>query len=127
MVSVVETPGKPAIEVEGDDTQEVKVFAHDIFPPAVPTGLQAVFSGPGQEPFIDLIWAPVTDADLAGYNVYRHEAGAAGVKLNSEPVKAPAFRDMQVVSGKTYFYSVSAVDLRGNESARSEEAGETVP
>ncbi|MGA8621716.1 MAG: hypothetical protein WB660_24735 [Candidatus Sulfotelmatobacter sp.] len=127
VVSVMEKPGKPTIEVEGDDTPEVKVFAHDIFPPAVPAGLQAVFSGPGQQPFIDLIWAPVTDADLAGCNIYRHEAGGAAVKLNSEPVKAPAFRDMQVVSGKTYFYSVSAVDLRGNESARSEEASETVP
>src|ERR1700722_8342960 len=121
VVSVVETAGKAAAEVEGDDTPEVKVLAHDIFPPAVPTGLQAVFSGVGQQAFIDLIWAPVTDADLEGYNVYRHEAGAAAVKLNSEPVKAPAYRDAQVVEGKTYFYSVSAVDERGNESARSEE------
>jgi len=42
-------------------------------------------------------------------------------------VKIPAFRDSQIISGKTYFYSVSAVDLRGNESARSEEASESVP
>jgi hypothetical protein len=127
VVSVVGAKGKPAIEVEGDDTPEVKVFAHDVFPPAVPAGLQAVFSGPGHQPFIDLIWAPVPDADLDGYNIYRHEAGGAAVKLNSDPVKTPAFRDMQVVSGKSYFYSVSALDLRGNESARSEEASEAVP
>ena len=113
--------------MEGDDTPEVKVFAHDIFPPAVPAGLQAVFSGPGQQAFIDLIWAPVADADLEGYNLYRHEEGAAAVKLNSEPVKTPAYRDAQVMAGKTYFYSVSAVDQRGNESARSEEASERVP
>lgn len=127
VVSVVENSGKPTVEVEGDDTPEVKVFAHDVFPPGVPAGLQAVFSGPGQQPFIDLIWAPVPDGDLAGYNIYRHEEGGAAVRVNSEPVKTPAFRDMQVVSGKTYFYSVSAVDFRGNESARSEEAAETVP
>jgi hypothetical protein len=127
VVSEVETSGKPTVDVEGDDTPEVKVFAHDIFPPAVPTGLQAVFSGPGQQPFIDLIWAPVPDADLAGYNIYRHEEGAAAVKVNAEPVKTPAFRDTQVASGKAYFYSVSAVDVRGNESGRSEEATETVP
>jgi hypothetical protein len=126
-VSVVEAAGKPAIEVEGDDTPEVKVFAHDIFPPAVPAGLQAVFSGPGQQPFIDLIWAPVADADLAGYNIYRHESGGVVAKINSEPVKDPAFRDIQVISGKIYSYSVSAVDARGNESGRSEEAAETVP
>ena len=124
---MIETPGKPAVEVEGDDTPEVRVFAHDIFPPAVPSGLQAVFSGPGQEPFIDLIWAPAPDADLAGYNVYRHEEGAAPAKVNSELVKTPTYRDAQVASGRTYFYSVSAVDLRGNESARSEETSEKVP
>src|ERR1700678_1458337 len=68
VVSVVEIAGKPAIEVEGADTPEVKVFAHDVFPPAVPSGLQAVFSGTGQQAFIDLIWAPVADTDLEGYN-----------------------------------------------------------
>ncbi len=127
VVSVLGTPGKPAIEIEGDDTPEVKVFAHDIFPPGVPSGLQAVFSGPGQAAFIDLIWAPVPDADLAGYNVYRHEESGAAAKVNSELVKTPTYRDAQVVSGKTYFYSVSAVDQRGNESAKSEEASERVP
>lgn len=127
VVSVMTVPGKPRVEVEGDDTPEVKVFADDVFPPAVPTGLQAVFSGPGQSPFVDLVWTPDTDADLAGYNVYRREADGDVVKLNSELVKAPAFRDTQIAAGKTYFYSVSAVDQHGNESARSEEANETVP
>jgi hypothetical protein len=126
VVSVVEAAGK-AVAVEGDDTVELKVFAHDVFPPATPSGLQAVFSGPGQLPSIDLIWAPVTDADLDGYNVYRREDGGDEVRVNTELVKTPAFRDTAVVSGKTYSYSVSAVDARGNESARSEAAGERVP
>ena len=93
----------------------------------MPSGLQAVFSGPGQRPFIDLVWAPDTDVDLAGYNVYRREEGTEPVKLNTEPVKTPAYRDSNVVAGEHYLYSVSAVDVRGNESARSEEAGENVP
>jgi hypothetical protein len=127
VVTLIDEEGKPETQFESDDTPAVKVFAHDVFPPAVPSGLQAVFSGAGQQPFIDLIWAPDTDADLAGYNVFRHEAGAEPVKINAELVKTPAFRDMNVASGKTYFYSVSAVDVRGNESARSQEASETVP
>ena len=127
-VTTVATPeGKPEVRVDGDDTAEVKVFAHDVFPPAVPSGLQAVYSGPGQQPFIDLIWAPVADMDLAGYNVYRHERGSPAVKINAELIKAPAYRDAEVAGGKTYFYLVSAVDVRGNESARSEEASESVP
>ena len=126
-VTVAAEQGKPELQVEGDDTPEIKIFANDVFPPAVPSGLQAVFSGPGQKPFIDLIWAPVTDLDLAGYNVYRHEDGAPAVKLNSELVKSPAYRDANIESGKRYFYSVSSVDARNNESTRSEETSESVP
>jgi hypothetical protein len=127
VLTTIAQPGKPEIQFESEDTPEIKVFAHDVFPPAVPSGLQAVFSGPGQQLFIDLIWAPVADIDLAGYNVYRHEAGAAVEKLNAELLKTPAYRDQNVSSGKTYFYSVSAVDGRGNESSPSEEASERVP
>jgi hypothetical protein len=127
VVTVIQEEGKPEIQFEGDDTPVVKVVAHDIFPPAVPSSLQAVFSGVGQQPFVDLIWAPDTDADLAGYNVFRREVGGAPVRINPDLVKTPAFRDTNVASGKTYAYSVSAVDVRGNESARSEEASEAVP
>jgi uncharacterized protein YjlB len=125
--TVIAQPGKPEVSVDGDDTPEVKVFVDDVFPPPAPSGLQAVFSGAGQEPFIDLVWAPLTDADLNGYNVYRHEEGGTAVKMNGEPVKMPAFRDSKVSSGKLYFYSVTAVDRRGNESAPSEEGSERVP
>ena len=127
VVTILSRPDKAAIEVEGDDSSAVKVDAHDIFPPAVPTGLQAVFSGEGQQPFIDLVWAPDTDADLAGYNVYRREDAGSTIKLNTDLVKTPAYRDNTVQPGKKYLYSVSAVDLRGNESQRSEEASEEVP
>jgi hypothetical protein len=68
VVTVISPPGKPQSEVEGEDSRETKVVAHDIFPPAAPSGLEAVASGVGQPPFVDLIWAPNTDADLAGYN-----------------------------------------------------------
>jgi hypothetical protein len=125
-VSIVKRPDSE-VQVEGDDSKVVRVFAHDVFPPSVPSGLEAAYSGEGQKPFIDLIWAPVTNADLAGYNVYRSEANGSAVKVNTGLVKAPAYRDSEVVSGKTYTYSVSAVDARGNESARSEETSETVP
>lgn len=126
-ITAISEPGKPEMQVEGDDSPEVRVFADDVFPPAVPSGLQAVFSGPGQQPFIDLVWAPVPDIDLAGYNIYRREEGSAALKLSSELVKAPAYRDMNVLPGQRYIYSVSAVDVRGNESAKSEEASESVP
>jgi hypothetical protein len=114
-------------EIEGAESQPVEVFAHDIFPPTVPTGVQAVFTALGDQRFIDLTWLPSTARDLAGYNVYRREQGGAPVKVNADLVKAPAFRDTNVSPGHTYWYSASAVDQRGNESARSAEARETVP
>jgi hypothetical protein len=113
-------------EVEGDDSQVVPVFAHDIFPPAAPTALQAVFSE-GTQPFIDLTWTPNTEPDLAGYNIYRHGTDEQPVKINTELVRTSAFQDKAVKPGTKYFYSVSAVDLRGNESGKSQETSEAVP
>jgi hypothetical protein len=127
VVTVVSLPGRPEVEVEGIDSAVVPVFAHDTFPPAAPTGLQAVFSGVGQAPFVDLVWAPDTDADLAGYNIFRREDGSQPVKLNADPLKAPAYHDTSVQSGKKYFYSVAAIDERNNQSTPSEEASEQVP
>lgn len=126
-ITVVMHDGKKTAEVEGDDSPEIKVLVHDVFPPAQASGIQAVFSGPGQKPFIDLTWAPNTDADLAGYNVYRHEQGQAPAKINADLVKTPSYRDDAVQSGHAYSYAVSAVDLRGNEGATSEETSERVP
>jgi hypothetical protein len=127
VVTAIASGGGSGQQVEGEDTPAVTILAHDVFPPATPIGLQAVFSGPGQRRFIDLVWTPDSDADLAGYNVYRWETGGEAIKLNSDLVKSPAFRDASVVPGHEYSYSVSAADVRGNESARSPAATERVP
>jgi hypothetical protein len=127
VVTSVARPGKPVVEIEGAFSPEFTVLAHDVFPPAAPSGLQAVASGVGQPPFVDLTWAPGAEPDVAGYDIYRHEAGQQPVKINTELVKAPAYRDRMVMPGRQYFYSVTAVDLRENESPHSAEASESVP
>ncbi|HXW93249.1 MAG TPA: fibronectin type III domain-containing protein [Terriglobales bacterium] len=128
VAALIHVQGREESEFEGRDTPSQQVFAHDIFPPSVPSGLQAAFSDEGQQRFIDLVWIPGTEADLAGYNVYRREQGSeTSAKLNQELVKVPAFRDANVQSGHSYFYSLSAVDARGNQSARSAEVSESVP
>ena len=126
-VTVIATPGRPVVEVEGDDSDLVHLVVHDIFPPAVPSGLQAVFSSVGQKPFIDLAWTPDTESDLAGYIVYRRSAASAFVVVSSGLLKAPAWRDNEVHPGQTYFYAVTAIDVRGNQSAQSVPASESVP
>ena len=125
-VTVVAGQGS-RVQVEGADSAPLTVFVNDVYPPASPSELQAVYSGVGQQPFVELTWAPVPASDLAGYNVYRREEGSEAVKINADLAKTPAFRDNNVESGKRYFYSVTAVDLRKNESARSDEAAENVP
>jgi hypothetical protein len=126
-VTVLAAPGRPVVEVEGDDSKLVHLTTHDIFPPAVPSGLQAVFSSVGQKPFIDLTWAPNTERDLAGYFVYRRTAASGFVVVSGALLKAPAWRDNDVHPGQKYFYTVTAVDLRGNQSAQSAPAEESVP
>jgi hypothetical protein len=113
--------------VLGDGSKPVEIFTRDIYPPAQPVGLQAVFSSVGQQPFVDLAWAPNIESDLAGYNVFRRLKGGTAEKLNQQLLQVSSFRDGHVKPGEKYIYSVSAVDLRGNESPRSAEASETVP
>jgi hypothetical protein len=114
-------------DVEGEDSPREKILAHDVFPPAVPAGLQAVYSGDPQNPAVDLTWTPNSDEDLAGYNVYRREGAGEFVRINKGLVKTPAFHDAQVKAGSTFTYAVSAVDARGNESGKSGETSERVP
>lgn len=125
-VTLVHSQGHDA-SVDGDDSKPTEVFTKDIYPPSQPVGLQAVFSSVGQKPFVDLSWAPNTEGDVAGYNVFRRIKGGQFAKLNTQLVSVPSFRDSNTEAGKTYIYSVSAVDQRGNESPRSAEATETAP
>ncbi len=118
----------PQAQIEGDDTPLVSIFTHDTFPPAIPSGLQAVLSGDHQQASIDLIWNADTEKDLAGYNVFRREQGdSTPTKINPQILNQPTFRDQNVLPGKNYYYSVSAVDVRGNESSHSQEANEIGP
>jgi fibronectin type 3 domain-containing protein len=87
-------------------------------------------NGAGNAPqyAIDLSWQPVTDADLAGYAVYRREGDGDWQRISpAGPLVPPAFHDPQVQPGHSYRYAVSSIDQGGHESARSTETEETVP
>ena len=117
-------------ELDGAFTQPVRVDAADVFPPAVPAGLAAVAltSENGGPPAIDLNWQPVTEADLAGYIVYRREGTSDWQRISpAHPIGEAAFHDAHVEAGHTYTYAVSAVDQSGHESLRSATTDETIP
>jgi len=106
-------------EVLGEDSAPIEVTTHDVFPPAVPQGLLALPSQIPGKKFVDLLWTPDQEKDLAGYNVYRSQDGAPMARINPALIKMLSFQDTDVTPGHNYVYSVSAVDLGGNESARS--------
>jgi len=119
---------KRALEIEGPPSETVTVDAKDGFPPGVPDGLAAVPDA--QAKAIDLSWTPDTEADLAGYVVYRRDvtAGTGTERISGKAlVVPPSFVDTAVVAGHRYAYAVSAVDQDGNESARSGEVEEELP
>jgi len=114
-------------EIEGDDSAPLEVITHDIFPPAVPERLLPVVGHVPGKKFVDLLWAPNTEIDISGYYVYRREENGQPARVNSVPIPTLSFQDVDVVSGHQYFYSISAVDVRGNESERSPERTAVVP
>jgi len=60
------------------------------------------------------------ESDLAGYRVYRSQQdGERGVLLTPDLLPSPTYRDNSVQSGQRYWYTVTAVDRSGNESAPS--------
>jgi len=61
------------------------------------------------------------EKDLAGYNVYRREADGQIKRVNVAPITMLSFQDTDIAPGHTYFYCISAVDIHGNESAKSPE------
>jgi len=125
----VDVNGK-MLELAGELSQPIDVDARDVFPPEVPAGLAAVAAAGenGAGPAIDLSWQPDTEADLAGYVVYRREGDGEWQRISAAtPGIEPAFHDAHVQPGHTYEYAVSAVGKDGHESNRSAEAQETVP
>jgi len=108
--------------VESSDSVPAIVTPRDIFPPAVPQGLVAAVLSPepNAPPEVALSWSINTETDLAGYHVYRSEQqDTPGQLVTPDLLLSPAYGDTSVQHGHRYWYSVTAVDRSGNESAPS--------
>jgi glucuronoarabinoxylan endo-1,4-beta-xylanase len=89
--------------------------------PATPTGLSAT-EGSGA---IWLDWDNNTEFDLAGYYVYRsNTSGGSYTRLNTTPITGSDYIDLDVTTGITYYYVVTAVDT-SLESGNSAEVSGT--
>jgi len=102
--------------IESLDSNVAEVLAGDSFPPAPPSGL-TIISGTS---FIALSWEANKEPDLAGYRVWRREAGRADfVLLGSLPATESSYSDSAVEKNKRYDYAITALDDAGNESQKS--------
>ena len=70
---------------------------------------------------------PPAGSSVVGYNVYRRLQGESQYKKVAGPVAHPPYEDHDVLSGKTYIYSVTAVDTSGRESRMSEIVRAEIP
>ena len=117
--SVIQADGS---ELESATSPPLIVTPRDTFPPAAPQGVVAALL-PAVSPgalVVDLSWSISLETDLAGYRVYRSEQeGTRGQVLSPDLLPTPAVRDTSVQPGHRYWYTVTAVDRAGNESAPS--------
>lgn len=96
------------------------------------TMLSVPLTGTGLAPLahsVDVAWDPSTSATLQGYNVYRSTV-SGGPYTKISPTLATSillFTDTTPVSGKQYFYVVTAVDTSGAESSASVQVAVTIP
>lgn len=95
-------------------TAPKSVTTEDKFAPAVPGALTAILG----VNTVELAWTRNTEKDFRGYDVYRSTDGGPFEKI-ADLIPAPTFSDNKIEAGKKYRYAVSAVDVKGNESARS--------
>jgi hypothetical protein len=106
---------------ESADSATAVVTPKDTFPPAKPAGLTAAAGGG----VITLVWEAGRESDLAGYHVWRRQAGRTDyTRLTERPVPENTYTDAAPIRGQRYEYAVSAVDKAGNESPKSLPAAE---
>jgi YD repeat-containing protein len=84
--------------------------------PAAPSGLTATSTPSG----VLLQWAANTEANLAGYNVYRRlDTSGPFTLLNSALLRSPSYDDTTAPQGQVAYYRVVAINTIGQGSTAS--------
>lgn len=91
----------------------------DAAPPAAPADASAEVQAEGRS--VTITWRPNSEADLAGYHVYRATVvSGPWTRITTAPLTAARYTDSAIpVDATDLIYQLSAVDAVGNESARS--------
>ncbi|MCK9554517.1 malectin domain-containing carbohydrate-binding protein [bacterium] len=104
-----------------DNAKISALYVESIPPDAVPPvhpEQPAVFN---RDSAVGLLWPPNKEIDIDGYCIFRADVQEGPFeKISEDLISAGAYVDKNVENGKTYFYSLKAVDVFGNESETSE-------
>jgi len=101
---------------ESGNSKAVEMLTEDTLIPIAPTGLVAIAG----ENFVSLTWDSNKETDLAGYRVWRRSDSVEKFAAVTELIAENVFHDSKVEKNQRYFYAITALDVNGNESQRSE-------
>ena len=110
-----------ATDTAGQTASDTNGVTVDNTPPAQVTGLNVTTVSSSQ---LDLAWDANSETDLDHYNVYRSTTSGDPYDLVASPA-TNSYSDTGLAASTTYYYTVSAVDIAGNEGIASEEANGT--
>ena len=106
---------------ESQPSNPVAAIPFDNRPPSAPGEVSVTV----QDRTLDVRWQSPEEPGVLGYHVYRGETEATLVRLTSEPIPEPAYRDggfagEGLVPGARYLVRVTALDSLMNESQPAE-------
>ncbi|HPQ20099.1 MAG TPA: fibronectin type III domain-containing protein, partial [bacterium] len=108
---------------ESNPSNEVSAIPGVNAPPSAPQNVRAI---PGNNQ-VNLYWNANTEADLAGYNVYKSlTSGSNYTKVNTTVITTPYYTVLNLQNGIRYYFRVTAIDIYDSESAYSAEV-DTIP
>ena len=96
---------------------EVAAPMKDFVPPQMPFGLKLTPNSVIGK--VNVVWEAIEEADLAGYNVYTGQnPDSSFIKVNAELIsKENKSYDLAGMSVGGHYFSVSSVDIAGNEAS----------
>lgn len=113
--------------VESLNSDAIEVKPADIFAPTPPSAI-TIAAAPHS---LSIFFVTNPEKDVAGYRVYRstmrNRPLSEWTLMTNKLLTTNIFLDVNVESGRTYFYYLTAVDKNGNVSEVSEIVSETVP
>jgi len=92
----------------------------DTTPPEKPAEVKAM----GRNKLVELRWNKNTEADLAGYLIYRSDTPLSGYSpIGKTELNEYKDKNENLINSRIYYYRITALDFAGNESAMSQTEG----